>query len=56
MPDIQILIIQRSLKDNGNRINIGRYGNTACASLSGIDPVQSPEESVVFRVYDNRFA
>ncbi len=41
-------------EDNGNRINIGRYGNTACASLSGIDPVQSPEESVVFRVYDNR--
>src|SRR5690606_16085976 len=51
-------------EDNGNRINIGRYGNTAYASLSGIapitfpeeslEPVLSPEESSVFRVYESR--
>ncbi len=51
-------------EDNGNRINIGRCGNTAYASLSGIapitspedslEPVPSPEESSVFRVYEGR--
>ncbi|WP_235271234.1 disaggregatase related repeat-containing protein [Methanosarcina mazei] len=35
-------------EDNGNRANIGRYGNTIHASLSGVGPEPIPE------VYDNR--
>jgi len=48
-------------EDNGDRINIGRYGNTIYASLSGNasgvipeKPVEPPEEPVVLRVSDNR--
>ena len=46
-------------EDNGNRINIGRYGNTIYASLSGTAPEVIPEDPVpqdpvVFKVSDNR--
>ena len=46
-------------ENNGDRINIGRYGNTMYASLSGTAPVNNSEdpvsqEPVVFRVSDNR--
>ncbi|WP_243466605.1 disaggregatase related repeat-containing protein [Methanosarcina mazei] len=46
-------------EDNGNRINIGRYGNTVYASLSGTAPEVIPEDPVpqdpvVFKVSDNR--
>ncbi|WP_406656874.1 disaggregatase related repeat-containing protein [Methanolobus sp. ZRKC2] len=36
---------------NGNRVNIGRYGNTAEASRSGSEKPEEPTEAVV---YDNR--
>jgi uncharacterized membrane protein len=46
-------------EDNGKRVNIGRYGNTIYASLSGTAPVVIPEDPVsqdpvVFKVSDNR--
>ena len=46
-------------EDNGDRINIGRYGNTIYASLSGTYPVDNHEdpvsqESVILTVSDNR--
>ncbi|AKB15910.1 disaggregatase related repeat-containing protein [Methanosarcina thermophila] len=46
-------------EDNGDRINIGRYGNTIYASLSGTGPGDNHEnpasqESVILTVSDNR--
>ncbi|MDQ1276713.1 MAG: hypothetical protein QG610_2291 [Euryarchaeota archaeon] len=40
-------------EDNGDRINIGRHGNTSYASLSGTDPVPIPNP-VIPEVADNR--